>query len=191
MANLMRLPALSILAALAIAACTKEADVTQPAAASAAAPAATPAAPKSVPPGFGPLPADLEVSLATPLVPGIPGSPGHLIVSERNPNGDSELSHLMRLFVDDLQAARATIEAGGKPPELYHKHRRIRAAWPSKADERNEAFDMRAQGYLAAVRAFDAAHTADTFNAIIASCIACHSVSCGGPIDFIDGMKWQ
>jgi len=28
-------------------------------------------------------------------------------------------------------------------------------------------------------------------NGIIAGCIACHSQSCGGPIDFIDGMKWQ
>lgn len=186
----MRLLALSILAVLAATACSKEESAAPPPGGTPV--AATPAAAlKPVPPGFDPLPADLEVSLATPLVPGIPGSPGHLIVSDRNPNGDSELSHLMRLFVDDLRAARTTIEAGGKPPELYHKHRRIRAAWPSKADERNEAFDMRAQGYLAAVRAFDAAHTAETYNAIIASCIACHSVSCGGPIDFIDGMKWQ
>jgi hypothetical protein len=51
-------------------------------------------------------------------------------------------------------------------------------------------FDGRAQGYLAAVRAFDDAPGPVTYNAIIAGCISCHSVSCGGPLDFIDSMKW-
>ena len=41
------------------------------------------------------------------------------------------------------------------------------------------------------VRAFDAAPRQSSYNAIIQGCIACHSTSCGGPLDFIDGMKWQ
>lgn len=32
-----------------------------------------------------------ECTLETPLIPGVPGSPGHLLPSDRNPNGDSEL----------------------------------------------------------------------------------------------------
>lgn len=134
---------------------------------------------------------DADCNLSTPLVPGIPGSPGHLIASARNPNGDSELAVLMRQFVDDLRDVRVLVEAKQPVKKLYPGHRKMRCAWPTKPEERNAAYDGRAQGYLAAVRAFDATPSQSTYNAIIAGCISCHSVSCGGPLDFIDGMKWQ
>jgi hypothetical protein len=135
-------------------------------------------------------PAD-DCTLATELVPGIPGSPGHLIKSTRNPNGDSEHAVLMRLFVDDLREARVLLEAGQPVKKLHDTHRKMRCAWPTRPEERNVRFDSLAQGYLAAVRAFDAAPQKANYNAIIQGCIACHSTSCGGPLDFIDGMKWQ
>jgi hypothetical protein len=142
-------------------------------------------------PVFAPLADDVDCSLTTPLVPGVPGSPGHLVKSERNPNGDSELALIMRRFVDDLSTARALVEAGKPVPPMYPVHRRIRCAWPSKPEERNEGFDARAQGYLAAVRAFDAKPSQQTYDAIITNCIACHSVSCGGVIEFISSMRWK
>ena len=132
-----------------------------------------------------------DCTLATKLVPGIPGSPGHLIKSTRNPNGDSELAVLMRQFVDDLREARMLLEARQPVKKLHDTHRKMRCAWPTRPADRNERFDSLAQGYLAAVRAFDAAPQQANYNAIIAGCIACHSTSCGGPLDFIDGMKWQ
>lgn len=135
--------------------------------------------------------AEDDCTLATKLVPGVPGSPGHLIKSPRNPNGDSELSHLMRVMVDDLREVRVLAEAKQPLKKLYPTHRKMRCSWPTKPEERNEAFDGRAQGYLAAVRAFDENPGQATYNAMIAGCISCHSVSCGGPLDFIDGMKWQ
>ena len=134
---------------------------------------------------------DADCNLATKLVPGVPGSPGHLVKSSRNPNGDSELSVLMRQFVDDLREVRTLAEAKQPVKKLYPVHRKMRCAWPTKPEERNEAYDGRAQGYLAAVRAFDAAPSQANYNAIIAGCISCHSVSCGGPLDFIDSMKWE
>jgi hypothetical protein len=134
---------------------------------------------------------DDDCNLSTPLVPGVPGSPGNLIKSERNPNGDSELAVLMRRFVDDLRRVRKLAEAGEPIEPLYPSHRFMRCSWPTKPDERNEAFDARAQGYLASVRAFDHEPNQGNYNAMITGCIACHSVSCGGPLDFIDGMKWQ
>lgn len=135
--------------------------------------------------------ADADCNLATPLVPGIPGSPGNLVKSERNPNGDSELSVLMRQFVDDLREVRPTLEAGQKVKALLPVHRKMRCAWPTKPEERNQQFDLRAQAYLNAVAAFDRAPGKDTYNAIIAGCIACHSVSCGGPLEFIGEMRWE
>ena len=134
---------------------------------------------------------DADCNLATPLVAGIPGSPGNLIKSQRNPNGDSELSVLMRQFVEDLREVRTLAEAGQPVKKLLPVHRKMRCAWPTKPEERNEQYDGRAQAYLAAVRTFDGQPNQANYNAIIAGCIACHSVSCGGPLDFIDSMKWQ
>jgi hypothetical protein len=132
-----------------------------------------------------------DCTLATPLAPGVPGSPGHLIPSPRNPNGASELAVLMRSFVDDLREVRLLTQAGEPVPKLWPRHRKMRCAWPTDPSERTQAFDTRAVGYLGAVRAFDDAPGQATYNGIIAGCIMCHSQSCGGPLDFIDGMKWQ
>jgi hypothetical protein len=135
--------------------------------------------------------ADDDCTLSTPLVPGIPGSPGHLIRSARNPNGDSELSHLMRRFVDDLAAARASLEAGEPVPKLFPSHRRMRCAWHTRPEERDATYDGMAQAYLAAVQAYDAGPRRGTYNAVVQGCIACHSVSCGGPLEMIQAMVWR
>ncbi|MBL9075853.1 MAG: hypothetical protein JNL08_00030 [Planctomycetes bacterium] len=179
----MRLPTLAIL--FAFAACSTEPSP-QPATAPTTADAAAAKAEAAQP-----VPSDADCNLNTPLVPGIPGSPGHLIVSSRNPNGDSELSVLMRVFVDDLNEVRAAVLAHQPPKKLFPTHRKMRCAWPTKPSERNADFDARAQAYLANVAAFDHDPGQATYNAIINGCIACHSQSCGGPLDFIDGMKWQ
>jgi len=134
---------------------------------------------------------DADCNLQTQLVPGIPGSPGHPIKSTRNPNGDSELAVLMRQFVDDLREVRTLVEAKQPVKKLLPVHRKMRCAWPTTPSERNEGFDTRAKVYLGAVRAFDEAPGQATYNAIIAACISCHAQSCGGPLDFIDSMKWQ
>jgi hypothetical protein len=134
---------------------------------------------------------DSDCNLSTPLEPGIPGSPGHLIASPRNPNGDSELSVLMRQMVDDLREVRVLAEGKQAVKPLFPTHRKMRCAWPTKVEERNAGFDARAQAYLANVRAFDAAPGKGTYNAMIAGCIACHAQSCGGPLDFIESMLWQ
>jgi hypothetical protein len=136
--------------------------------------------------------ADADCNLQTVLVPGVPGSPGHLIQSPRNPNGDSELSTLMRQFVDDLRDARTLAEA--KQPQakkLLPTHRKMRCAWPTKPEERNEKYDGHAVGYLSAVKLFDGEPTKANYNAMITGCVACHTVTCGGVLDFIDSLKWQ
>ena len=134
---------------------------------------------------------DSDCNLQTVLDPDKPGSPGHLIESERNPNGDSELAVLMRRFVDDLKDARIQVQGGGAVPKLFPVHRTMRCAWPTRPEDRNEGFDARAIAYLGAVRAFDAAPSKETYNAIVSHCVACHQVSCGGVIDFIETLRWQ
>ena len=135
--------------------------------------------------------AEPECTLKTPLVPGIPGSPGHLLPSERNPNGDSELAALMRVMQKDLQDARPAVLRGEAPPPLLPRYKKLRCSWPTAAADRNEAFDGLAQGYLARVAAFDAKpkDLAAAFDSVLDGCRACHEASCPGPLVVIDELR--
>lgn len=135
-----------------------------------------------------PAPLD-DCTLATPLVPGVPGSPGHLIASERNPNGASELAALMRTFVDDWSAARTALEADAGVPPRFATHRKLRCAWPTVPSDRTAAFDAMARRYLDAVQAFDAAPQRERYERVLDGCKACHEATCGGPLVVIEGLR--
>lgn len=132
-----------------------------------------------------------EPDFQAPLVPGVPGSPGNLIKSSRNPNGDSELSYVMRRMADDLEAARSAMQSGGVPHSLLPIHRRIRCSWASKPEERNESFDAMARAYLASVAAFDKSPSKGAYNAMVQGCVSCHSMTCRGPIEMIEQLVWR
>lgn len=131
-----------------------------------------------------------DCTFATALVPGVPGSPGHLIPSERNPNGASELATHMRTMVDDLKHARAKVKAGEAPPPLWQKHRKLRCAWPTAMSDRTEAFDAMAKAYLARVSALDQgpADLRAAYTDVVAACRTCHEATCDGPLAVIDGL---
>ena len=128
-----------------------------------------------------------DCTLETPLVPGVPGSPGHLIPSDINPNGASELATLMRRMVQDLEASRAAVEKGEVPAPMWSRHRKIRCAWPTAASDRNAAFDGMAMAYLAQLQALDAnpKDLKAAHNGVIDACRACHENTCAGPIERI------
>jgi hypothetical protein len=130
-------------------------------------------------------------TLETVLTPGAPGSPGHLIASERNPNGASELATLMRTFVDDWREARSRLEADAGVSARFPTHRKLRCAWPTDAADRNAAFDGFAVNYLKQVNAFDARPSRETYEGVLDGCKACHEVSCGGPLEVIEGLRWK
>lgn len=132
-----------------------------------------------------------ECTLATPLVPGVPGSPGHFIASDINPNGASELAMLMRTFVADWKAARGAVEAGTPLPKRFPVHRKLRCAWPTDAHDRNAAFDALAVSYLEAVKKFDVTPSRETYEGVLDGCRACHEVTCGGPLEVIEGLRWK
>lgn len=126
----------------------------------------------------------------TKLEPGVPGSPGHLIPSERNPNGASELATHMRLMVADLEDAKAKLSKGEAVPPLRARHAKLRCAWPTDPRDRNEAFDGMAQNYLAAVSALDEkpADVRAAYAGVVRACRTCHEATCDGPIAVIDGL---
>jgi hypothetical protein len=137
----------------------------------------------------GPPPDDC--TLATKLEPGVPGSPGHLIASEINPNGASELATLMRRFVADWKEARVKLEADAGVAARFPVHRRMRCSWPTDLQDRNAAFDGMAVTYLERVKAFDAKPSRETYEGVLDGCQACHEVTCGGPLEVIEGLRWK
>jgi hypothetical protein len=132
-------------------------------------------------------------TLETPLVPGVPGSPGNLLASEINPNGASELAALMRTMQRDLGLAREAIARGEAPGPMFERHRKMRCAWPTDPAERNATFDGMAQNYLAQVKALDArpADLREAHHRVISACVACHENACTGPIPAIEALRME
>ncbi|MEW5851563.1 MAG: hypothetical protein AB2A00_22425 [Myxococcota bacterium] len=129
-----------------------------------------------------------DCTLETPLVEGVPGSPGHLLPSDMNPNGVSELAALMRDMLRDVQRAREDVVQGRALPSVWERHRRIRCAWPTTPSDRNASFDAAARAYLDLVHAWDAqpARPREAFNHAVQGCLACHAQSCPGPVAVIE-----
>ncbi len=121
------------------------------------------------------------------LTPGVPGSPGHLIPSEINPNGASELADRMRRMQTDLQGIRAA-HLDGKPfaPIAFAEHERIRCSWPTDPNDRNPEYDGMAQSYLALVKAYNANPTPVSYTGVLQGCVACHQNTCPGPVAAIE-----
>ncbi len=133
---------------------------------------------------------ETDCALSTPLVAGVPGSPGNLIPSQRNPNGDSELAALMRKMQSDLEEARTLVLKNEVPMPMLARHRRIRCSWPTDLKDRDQAFDAFAVGYLDTVKAFETApDRRAAFGAVVGACRACHERACPGPIAAIDKLK--
>lgn len=127
----------------------------------------------------------------TPLVAGVPGSPGHLLPSERNPNGDSELAALMRVMQVDLTHARDLVKKGEVPAPMFARHRRMRCAWPTDVKDRDAAFDALAVAYLDAVKALESRppDRKAAFLEVVKRCRGCHERACPGPIAAIEQLE--
>lgn len=147
--------------------------------------------PPAAPPPKAPVAPVDDCTAETKLVPGIPGSPGHLLPSERNPNGDSELAALMRAMESDLRATRLAITDGGAPPgALFPSHRKIRCSWPTDPRDRNPTFDGLAINYLARVKALDEKPLEPAaYEGVLEACKACHQTFCPGPVAVIDSLS--
>lgn len=134
-------------------------------------------------------PALPECAITTALEHGIPGSPGHLIESPRNPNGDSELAALMRVMLDDLQLARERVLNGEAVDSLTATHRRIRCTWPTDPATRNGHFDSMARRYLDTVRSLEKVSDAASYEAVVGQCLHCHQNTCPGPATAIEKLR--
>ncbi len=141
--------------------------------------------PKSISPKIS---ADEACTIETPLQPGVPGSPGYLIPSDINPNGQSALAALMRQMVSDVKVARQAITDGKPMPAMLGRHRQLRCAWPTDLRDRTQSFDALAQVYLQQLERLESAQsdTRSAYANVVSACRACHESTCPGPLAVIE-----
>jgi hypothetical protein len=102
-----------------------------------------------------------------------------------NPNGDSELSLLMRDMVKNSEDLRKQVQNGkldGTFPEKFFK---IYTAKPTDSDTKKESFKAYADNYLSSLRKLYDSPKEElntNYNSLINACASCHSEHCPGPL---------
>lgn len=131
---------------------------------------------------------------STPLIAGVPGSPGHLVKDSTNPNGTSELALLMREMLANLKVVRSEIEQETSQIALKDDYYRIRCAWPTELSTRNERFDSLGQ---VMIQTYDQLLEAPLqerktrYDNVIRSCVACHSQTCRGTLPALKSLYFS
>jgi hypothetical protein len=126
------------------------------------------------------------------LTEGVPGSPGKLIPSSINPNGQSQLAHLMREMLAELKLNKENAEKGKELlPLSIGKHGKVRCSWPTVESMRTGAFEPMARQYLGAVEKFNAGDKDPVaHNVVVSACITCHEATCDGPTIAIEAARF-
>jgi cytochrome c556 len=109
-----------------------------------------------------------------------------------NPNGDSELSVLMREMMNSAGNMKEMIKQGNLPDKFPEEFVKIHTAQPTDADTKKESFEGFASNYISNLRALYSSPKGDltkNYNAVINSCASCHSQHCPGPLKAINKLK--
>ncbi len=112
--------------------------------------------------------------------------------SSRNPNGESELSSLMRKMQDNSIALRTMVEKGELPKDLPKEFVAIYTAKPTDADTKHESFNRFAANYLSnleLVYQSDQSNFKQHYNQLVNACESCHMEHCPGPLKAIAKLK--
>ena len=108
-----------------------------------------------------------------------------------NPNGSSELSKLMRDMQKYTNDAKLDVKSG-KMPAMYPKDfDRIHTAKITDGVSKSDYYKQFADLYVMAVKNYAASTPetrVETYNNMVASCLACHSQHCPGPVPAIKKM---
>jgi len=108
-----------------------------------------------------------------------------VIISDVNPNGNSELALLMRALFEDADSLRLLIASGegNINQEFVEMIRQSHEAAPTKPTMKPAEFDAFNQLLLNDATALLNADTAtiEKFNKMVDRCIDCHNTVCPGP----------
>ncbi len=105
-----------------------------------------------------------------------------------NPNGDSELALLMRKMIQSSASLKEMVKQGKLPEQFPEEFLKIHTAKPTNSDTKKASFDGFANNYIDNLNTLYHSPKQEltrNYNAVINSCISCHSEHCPGPIKAI------
>lgn len=111
--------------------------------------------------------------------------------TDRNPNGSSELSMLMRDMQKYTTDAKADIKGGKTPAPYPAEFDKVHTAKISEGVSKSDYYKQFADLYVMAVKNYATSTPAtrvETYNNMVSSCLACHSQHCPGPVPAIRKM---
>jgi hypothetical protein len=120
---------------------------------------------------------------------------GHAVAdTTMNPNGSSELSVLMREMQQYTNQAKKDIRDGKKPAQYPASFDKINTAKVSDGMNKSDFYKSFADLYMMSVKNYvnsTPEHRIETYNNMVAACLACHSQHCPGPVPVIRKMTLE
>jgi cytochrome c556 len=109
-----------------------------------------------------------------------------------NPNGDSELSLLMREMMSSASNLKEMVKQGNVPKEFPEAFLKIHTAQPTDSDTKKASFDDFANNYISNLQTLYNSPKEDltkNYNAVVNACASCHSQHCPGPLKAINKLR--
>mgnify|MGYP001183846319 FL=1 len=105
-----------------------------------------------------------------------------------NPNGDSEMSLLMREMVISLDDIRSMIQDDKINKKVYFDFKKIHEAEVTDSSFLFDGFDLMSNNFSSLLDSLELNVNSKNYNNLIKSCLSCHILVCPGPISKIDKM---
>tara|TARA_Y100000739_G_C20476227_1_gene403742 strand:+ start:350 stop:739 length:390 start_codon:yes stop_codon:yes gene_type:complete len=105
-----------------------------------------------------------------------------------NPNGDSEMSLLMRDMVISLDDIRLMIQDNKVNKKLYFDFKEIHKAEVTDSSFLFDGFNLMSKNFSSLLDSLELNVNSKNYNNLIESCLSCHVLVCPGPISKIDKM---
>lgn len=109
-----------------------------------------------------------------------------------NPNGDSELSVLMRDMRSSSESLRQKIVQGVLPEKFPEEFLKIHTAKPTDSETKKASFEGFANSYIYNLQILyhsPKEELTQNYNAVVTACANCHSEHCPGPLKAINKLK--
>ena len=109
-----------------------------------------------------------------------------------NPNGDSELSVLMRDMKSSSESLRQKIIQGVLPENFPEEFLKIHTAKPTDSETKKASFEGFANNYIYNLQILyhsPKEELTKNYNAVVTACANCHSEHCPGPLKAINKLK--
>ena len=105
------------------------------------------------------------------------------VYGSENPNGDSELTLVMRDMEAYFESIKAQLEAGEQPENIKHFEEILSAVSTEPEKAKSPAYQAMAQSFVQLSQTWtDTTNSISKFNSLVDNCMSCHQSMCPGPM---------